>query len=176
MADVDLERLMEELEGRFFGKYRGKVVANEDPLKRGSVEVLVPAVMGRETLWALPCAPYAGPQLGFFAIPPVGGSVWVEFEGGRRDHPIWVGAIWEDGEIDAPDSSPDIVFLRTPGAVIRIEASGTLEIETEGGAKITMTGTEITLEAPSIKHSANGGATALSASGFDAMNGAFKVV
>ena len=39
-----------------------------------------------------------------------------------------------------------------------------------------MTGTEITLEAPSIKHSANGGATELSAGGFDAMNGALKVV
>jgi Type VI secretion system/phage-baseplate injector OB domain len=176
MADIDLERMMEEFEGRFFGKYRGKVVDNNDPLKRGSVQVIVPAVMGDRPLWALPCVPYAGPDVGFFAMPPVDASVWVEFENGNRDHPIWAGCFWEEGEIPAADASPDVAFLRTPGAVIRIEASGTLEIETAGGAKITLTGTEITLEAPSIKHSANGGATALSAGGFDAMNGALKVV
>jgi hypothetical protein len=120
--------------------------------------------------------PYAGPNVGFFALPPVGASVWVEFENGRRDHPIWVGCFWEESELPAADASPDITFLRTPGAVIRIEASGTLELETAGGVKVTLTGTEITLEAPSIKNNAQGGATALGAGGFDAMNGALKVV
>jgi len=120
--------------------------------------------------------PYAGPDVGFFAIPPVDASVWVEFENGERDRPIWTGCFWAAGEIPAADGTPDIAFFRTKGATIRIEESGTLEIETAGGAKITMTGTEITLEAPSIKHSAHGGATELSAGGFDAMNGALKVV
>jgi len=176
MADPDLERLMEELESHLFGKYRGKVVDNNDPDKRGSVRVVVPAVMGEKQLWALPCVPYAGPDVGFFAIPPVDASVWVEFENGKRDRPIWTGCFWAAGEIPAADGTPDIAFFRTKGATIRIEESGTLEIETAGGAKITMTGTEIKLEAPSIKHSANGGATELSAGGFDAMNGALKVV
>jgi len=176
MADPDIERLMEELESHLFGKYRGKVVDNNDPDKRGSVRVVVPAVMGEKELWALPCVPYAGPDVGFFAIPPVDASVWVEFENGERDRPIWTGCFWAAGEIPAADGTPDIAFFRTNGATIRIEESGTLEIETAGGAKITMTGTEIKLEAPSIKHSANGGATELSAGGFDAMNGALKVV
>jgi hypothetical protein len=176
MADVDLEHLAEQLESHLFGKYRGTVVDNNDPLKRGSVKVVVPTVMGTQPLWALPCVPYAGPDVGFYAIPPVGASVWVEFENGRRNHPIWAGCFWEEGELPAADASPEIAFLRTPGAVIRIEASGTLEIETIGGAKITLTATEITLEAPSIKQSANGGAASLGAGGFDAMNGALKVV
>ena len=67
-------------------------------------------------------------------------------------------------------------MLKTPGATITIEDSGTVEIETTGGVKLTMSGDEISLEAPSIKQSANGGATELSAAGFDAQNGAFKVV
>jgi hypothetical protein len=174
MPDRELDRLMLAMESHYFGKYRGVVAANNDPLTQGRVEVRVPAVLGETTLWALPCTPYAGPQIGFFALPPAGANVWVEFEGGDLNHPIWAGCFWDPGEL--PESSPDVVFLRTPGAVIRIENSGVVEIETTGGAKITLTGTEITLEAANIKQSANGGATALSAGGFDAMNGALKVV
>ena len=176
MSDTGFERLMEEFEGRLYGKFRGKVVENQDPGQRGSIKVVVPAVLGKTPLWALPCSPYAGKDVGFFAVPPVEASVWIEFEGGDRDHAIWSGCFWESGDIAAADASPDVAFFRTPGAVIRIEASGVVEIETTGGAKITLTGTEITLEAPNIKQSANGATAALSASGFDAMNGALKVV
>ncbi len=176
MNDADLDRLLEALAGHYFGKYRGRVVDNTDPLKRGSVQVVVPEVMGEKALWALPCAPYAGSKIGFFAIPPVGSSVWVEFEAGQANFPVWVGAFWQDGEIEDADASPKVVFLRTPGATIRIEDSGTLEIETQGGAKITMTGTEITLEAGSIKHTGGINSVTLTDSGFDALNGALTVM
>lgn len=172
----DLERLLEGLESRYFGKYRGEITDNADPLKQGRVQVRVAAVMGQETLWALPCSPYAGPDVGFFAIPPVGARVWVEFEGGSPDHPIWSGCYWLANQIASADASPDVVFLRTPGASIRIEDSGTIEIETTGGSKLTLTGDEITVEASTIKHTANGATTELSASGFDALSGALKVV
>jgi hypothetical protein len=100
----------------------------------------------------------------------------VEFEGGDTDYPIWVGGYWLSGEIPADDARPEIAFFRTPGATIRIEESGIVEIETSGGTKLTLTGSEITLEAPTVKQSANGGVTELTAAGFDAMNGALKVV
>jgi hypothetical protein len=179
MIETDFERFVEEASGRFYGKYGGVVTANDGSsggLKPGSIEVKVPAVLGDTPMWALPCVPYAGSKVGFFAMPPVGASVWVEFEGGRRDHPIWTGCFWQDDDLDSSDAKPDTILLKTQGATIRIEDSGTVEIETTGGAKLTMTGTEITLEAPSIKNSANGGATSLSASGFDAMNGALTVM
>lgn len=173
---ADFERLLEALEGRYFGKYRGEVVDNNDPAKEGRVLVKVAGVMGKEPLWAMPCSPYAGADVGFFALPPVGARVWVEFEGGHPDHPIWSGCYWLPGQLAAADAVPNVMFLKTPGATIRIEATGTVEIETVGGTKLTLSGSEITLEAPSIKHSANGGATELNATGFDAMNGALKVV
>jgi uncharacterized protein involved in type VI secretion and phage assembly len=176
MSEAGFDRLLEELDRRLYGKYRGKVVANNDAERRGRLEVQVPGVLGDTRLWALPCAPYAGKDVGFFAVPPVGAGVWIEFEAGRTDHPIWTGCYWAKGEIAAADAKPEVMFLRTPGATIRIEDAGNIEIETTGGAKISMSGTEIALEAPSIKNSANGGATALGASGFDAMNGALKVV
>ena len=51
--------------------------------------------------WAYPSVPYAGLQTGFYAIPPVGANVWVEFEGGDPDHPIWTGCFWGPGEAPA---------------------------------------------------------------------------
>ena len=62
-----------------FGKYRGKVANNVDPLQQGRIQVSVPAVLGEGRLaWALPCVPYAGPGVGFFTVPPIGGNVWVK--------------------------------------------------------------------------------------------------
>lgn len=66
---------------KYYGKYRGKVENTIDPLMLGRIQVSAPAVLGDGTLsWAMPCTPYAGPGVGFFAIPPVGANVWVEFE------------------------------------------------------------------------------------------------
>ena len=49
----------------------------------------------------MPCAPFAGSGVGFFALPPVGANVWVEFEGGDPDYPIWSGCFWGAGEVPA---------------------------------------------------------------------------
>ena len=73
------EPLMETTEragDRFYGKYRGLVINNLDPLNVGRLQATVPEVLGETpTGWAVPCAPYAGTQAGFFAIPPVGAGV-----------------------------------------------------------------------------------------------------
>ncbi len=79
----------------FLGKYRGKVENNLDPLSQGRLQVSVPTVLGEgKNSWAMPCVPYAGRNVGFFMLPPKGGNVWVEFEGGDPDYPIWSGCFW----------------------------------------------------------------------------------
>lgn len=172
----DLDRVTEALGQRFFGKYRGEVVDNADPVSRGRVQVRCPAVMGDKPIWALPCVPYAGDQLGLFALPPVGTSVWVEFEAGDLSLPIWAGCFWKDGEIPSGDAVEGIAFLRTPGATLRIDNdNGTIEIEASGGAKITISSDGIKIEGAEVKLDGNGGTAVVSASGFDAMNGAFTV-
>lgn len=85
---------------QFFGKYRGKVSANVDPLHLGRIQVEVPAIFGDDRLaWALPCTPYAGSDVGFFAIPPVATNIWVEFEQGDPDYPIWSGCFWGENQL-----------------------------------------------------------------------------
>lgn len=80
---------------KFYGKYRGTVVNNMDPEQRGRIQAIVPAVSNViPTSWAMPCVPIAGKQQGIFAVPQVGAGVWVEFEGGDPDKPVWVGGFW----------------------------------------------------------------------------------
>lgn len=100
-ADTGLERIVADLihkiEHRFFGKYRGLVVDNADPQQLGRLKVRVPSLLGEQVVtgWATPCAPYGGAaDQGMLLVPDVGAGVWVEFEEGDLEFPIWVGTYW----------------------------------------------------------------------------------
>lgn len=76
----------------YYGKYRGVVTNINDPKGAGRIKVRVPSVTGNgETGWCLPCLPYAGGGHGIVFIPQVGDNVWVEFERGNVNYPIWTG-------------------------------------------------------------------------------------
>ena len=97
MVEELLARLVEKVESRFYGKYRALVVDNADPEKRGRLKLKIPSVLGNDVVsaWALPCAPYGGAaDQGFYFIPEIDSAVWVEFEAGLLDYPIWVGTFW----------------------------------------------------------------------------------
>ena len=145
---------------RFYGKYRGVVVGNTDPEGRGRLQVQVPEVRGPGVIdWALPASPYAGDGVGFFALPPVDANVWVEYEGGNLQIPIWSGCFWERGQIAAADALPEVMFLKTASASLRIDnATGEIRIEI-GGASITLTASEVKIEAPQITSTASGATT-----------------
>lgn len=116
---------------RYFGKYRGTVVNALDPLFKGRVMVLITVGGSPVQLWAEACTPYAGPGVGFYAIPPVGAGVWVEFEEGDLERPIWTGCWWRDGEVatmlspDLPPATPaaatSLVVLRTQTARLKLD-------------------------------------------------------
>jgi hypothetical protein len=106
---------------KFFGKYRGKVENNADPFQKGRVQISAPAVLGAGRLsWAMPSVPYAGRDVGFFAIPPVGANVWVEFEGGKPAHPIWSGCFWGDGEAPASPAVAETKVIKTEGVTLML--------------------------------------------------------
>ncbi len=79
---------------KYYGKYRGTVINNIDPLQIGRIQVSVPDVSVIPGTWAMPCLPIAGKQEGVFMVPQIGAGVWVEFEQGNPDYPIWVGGFW----------------------------------------------------------------------------------
>ena len=105
-----ISHLIEKVERRFHGKFRGFVVDNVDPERLGRLKVTVPSVLGNEVVtgWAMPCVPYGGEaNQGFFFIPDIGAGVWVEFEEGDLEFPIWVGTFWSkpNGESEVPKPS-----------------------------------------------------------------------
>jgi uncharacterized protein involved in type VI secretion and phage assembly len=111
---------MNNVDQKYLGKFRGMVLNNIDPMQQGRLQVQVPDVAGLiPTSWAMPCVPLAGIQNGMVAIPIIGSGVWVEFEQGDPDYPIWVGCFWGSAaEIPAlalatPPVTPAITF-QTP--------------------------------------------------------------
>ena len=133
----------------FFGKFRGVVAKNDDPLYRGRVRAYVPDVYGDLVSgWAEPCLPFTGDQMGFFAVPAVGAAVWMEFECGDPEFPIWTGGRWEDqndmpplpqGAQTAPDSA---VLICTKGGhnilLDDTQGSGGITLQTSSGQKIVI--------------------------------------
>jgi uncharacterized protein involved in type VI secretion and phage assembly len=153
--------------GPFFGKYRGVVVNNVDPMQIGRIQVSVPALSVIPSTWAMPCVPWAGINTGVFTVPPLGAGVWVEFEGGDPDYPIWVGGYWGTAaEVpvmaravppglagftiqttlkngltisDTPGPTGGILIQTTTGAMISVSDVG-IVISNGKGAIINMTG------------------------------------
>ena len=157
----------------FFGKYRGVVTANVDPAALGRIKARVPDVYGElESGWAMPCAPFAGHHSGFCALPSIGGGVWIEFEHGDPDYPIWAGCWWGSAAERPPELSPsaaDKVLLKTKGGhTILLDdtpGSGGITIQANDGKKVVIdqTGIEISNGAATVKMTAgrvsvNGGA------------------
>lgn len=128
-----------------YGKYRGTVVNNLDPEQRARVQVQLPEAFGLATAWALPCLPPGGLP----ALPAIGSQVWIEFEGGDVDAPIWCGVFWTDAS-QTPDvlrqpPSQGTLSLRTlDGAGIDIGPAG-IVVDNGKGARIAMRGPTVSI-------------------------------
>ena len=160
----------------FYGKYRGTVLFNVDPEFRGRIVCTVVDVLGpAPSSWCEPCAPLSGPTgtpMGAYMVPPIGAGVWVEFEQGDPEKPIWTGCRFAKGDVpplasaSTPPLAPNIVIQSqqqhmlmisdmppTPvtggiilksltGAMIVVNDSG-IYLSNGKGATMTMIGTAI---------------------------------
>jgi uncharacterized protein involved in type VI secretion and phage assembly len=171
------KRLTAAVEGRYYGKYQGIVVEGDDTERLGRIRVRVPSVLGPLEVWALPCVPYAGPEVGMFFLPEPGTNVWVEFEGGNLGTPIWTGCFWASNQIPAADHKRGIKFIKTKKATIRIDDDeGTIEISNSSGATILLDLNTIKSKAPaSITTQVKARKTSLSVTEFSVNNGALSV-
>jgi uncharacterized protein involved in type VI secretion and phage assembly len=158
---------------RHYGKYRGLVLNNIDPMQMNRLLVQVPDVGGLiPATWAMPCVPVAGIQNGMVALPMIGSGVWVEFEQGDPDYPIWVGCFWGSAaEVpvlakatppaiqaitfqtplqngltisDLPGPTGGIMLKSATGAMLIVNDTG-IYIQNGKGAAITMIGPTVTV-------------------------------
>lgn len=153
----------------YYGKYRGLVDDNDDPRRMGRIRVRVPELLDDvPTGWALPCTPYAGPNQGSFMVPPVGAGVWVEFESGRLERPIWVGCWWPESSLPQDEGgrepTPSVKTIRSEqGLMVSMDDDGRsivvsdsdgqnmLEIEVQQGKILIKGATKAVVEAPAIE-------------------------
>ncbi|MCA8880775.1 MAG: baseplate assembly protein [Rhodobacteraceae bacterium] len=158
---------------RHYGKFRARVLNNVDPMQEGRIQVDVPDLAGPlPSSWARPCVPLAGLQTGIYTPPPIGSGVWVEFEQGELDRPIWVGCFWgsaaevpalartippglsgialqtvgQNGIVvsDVPGPSGGIMLKSATGATIIVNDTG-IYIQNGRGASLVMTGPTVTI-------------------------------
>ncbi|WP_137973098.1 phage baseplate assembly protein V [Pseudomonas sp. F(2018)] len=158
---------------RYYGKYRGMVLNNIDPMQQGRLQVQVPDVAGLiPASWAMPCVPIAGIQNGMVALPMIGSGVWVEFEQGNPDHPIWVGCFWGSAAelpalaratppglqaitlqtplqngltiSDLPGPTGGIMLKSATGATLIVNDTG-IYIQNGKGAMLTLVGPAVTI-------------------------------
>jgi uncharacterized protein involved in type VI secretion and phage assembly len=163
---------------KFYGKYRGMVLNNIDPMQMGRLQVQVPDVAGLVPCsWAMPCVPIAGIQNGMFALPIIGSGVWVEFEQGNPEQPIWVGCFYGSAaEVpalarltppvlpaitmqtplqngltisDLPGPTGGIMLKSTTGATLIVNDTG-IYIQNGKGASIVMVGPAVTINAGAL--------------------------
>jgi hypothetical protein len=179
-----IELIEELLRKRYFGKYRGKVVDNNDLMRLGRVKVSVDGIVPDEGLWAWPCVPYAGPSVGFYCLPPSGALVWVEFEGGDPSYPIWTGCMWAMGDLPSEVLTADTRLLRTEQAQLTInDLVGEVTLKNELGASLTLS-LDAKTEAGTATHTvgllgvvseSTPGKVEVGLAGVTINNGAFKV-
>ena len=158
---------------KYYGKHRATVVSNIDPEQRGRIMAMVPDVLGMTpSSWAMPCFPIAGKQQGAYFIPQIGAGVWIEFENGDTDHPIWTGCFWGSAaEVpalalagnpaspnivlqstlqnsivisDLPGPTGGIMLKSTTGATIIVNDTG-IYIQNGKGASLVMAGPTVTI-------------------------------
>lgn len=154
----------------FYGKYRGFVTNNQDSSNLGRIRAKVPDVAGDIELgWAWPCAPYGGNGMGLFAIPDVGAYVWIEFECGDPEYPIWSGCWWPNSDqmpeqvrsagekkvllrtknghkilLDDDESNGGITIEAANGQKLILNSNG-IELDNGNGAKIKLTGNQASI-------------------------------
>ncbi len=124
----------------------------------------------------MPCLPVAGTQTGVFTVPAIGAGVWVEFEGGDPDYPVWVGGFYSPADVpaaarvvppgvsgftfqtqlsnsltisDTPGPTGGILIRTTTGAMISVSDVG-ITISNGKGAVITMVGPTVSVNAGAL--------------------------
>jgi uncharacterized protein involved in type VI secretion and phage assembly len=173
MTEIDTRATL----SKFYGKYRATCINNIDPMMLGRIQVMVPDVSEViPTSWATPCFPVTGIQNGVFTVPSIGAGVWIEFEQGNPDYPIWVGGYYAEADVpamarlvppglsgftfqttlqngitisDTPGPTGGILLKTATGAMISVSDIG-ITISNGKGAIITMVGPAVDINAGAL--------------------------
>jgi uncharacterized protein involved in type VI secretion and phage assembly len=141
---------------KYLGKFRGTVLNNVDPMQMGRLMASVPDVTNvMPGTWAMPCVAFAGIQAGQIVMPSIGAGVWIEFEQGDPDFPIWTGCYWGSAAempslaLAAPPGTQQLVVQTMLQTTLMLSdmpgPTGGILLKTATGALISINETGITI-------------------------------
>ena len=125
----------------------------------------------------MPCVPVAGIQMGIYTVPPIGSSVWVEFEQGDPDYPIWVGCFWSDGQVPTEASAASIKLLKTDALTLTVDdSSGGQGVTLEVSSPAVTTSIKIALTSSGVEISTGNASVKLDPTSVSLNDGALQVM
>lgn len=139
--------------GLYYGTYRAQVKSTADPENRGRIMLLCPQVHGPSypPVWAEPKSAMAGSQFGFWHVPDVGEWVYVQFDHGRSDFPIWEGGWWGLNDQTADMVTSKVVLATKEGLKLVFDrANGTILVSHPAGSSIQLDDTGIIVAGESV--------------------------
>lgn len=115
IIDEELDNFVKGLRIDYSQFYRGIVVENKDPQRRGRIKVRIPQIYGVNPTeqyfvatssipWANCAISPAGNDSGTFLPPNIGDTVFVTFEAGKQNYPIYFGGIFTSRINDEVDN------------------------------------------------------------------------
>lgn len=115
---------------QFSGVYRATVVNNRDPKKQRRLQVEITTSVGHFTDWVWPMEPANIST----EVPDIGQGVWVHFQAGDHEYPVWFGAFGKHKGKSKRlyvKALPDSVNISTLTAYVKTvkQADGTTEID-----------------------------------------------
>lgn len=143
-----------------YGKYRAIVTdVTSDVEKRGRIKVSCPAIYGNdESPYCEPCLPYAIENVGDFVLPKLNDFVWIEFEGGDIEKPIYTGGLWSSSHTPVSDYSKcaEVRQIEFAGNKILFEENKLVISNTENNVTITLEDGKVSVECDSAEFDAKG--------------------
>lgn len=109
--------------GLHYSSYRAFVIDNEDPGKMNRLKLRIPHLndVVDDDTWAWPKNVWGGKDYGSQMLPQKGDMVWVEFENGDPDYPIWSHAGYAEEELPKEFINNRCYGFKTPsGSLILI--------------------------------------------------------
>lgn len=142
----DLVYLGLESFGRYYSCYRAYVNDNEDPDKLNRLKLIIPQLNGQNIYhyWAWPKNNFAGKNYGIQLLPQKGDVVWITFEQGKPEYPIWEHGYFATDEKPTDDedlNDPNCYWMITPKG-IRLKLNDTknyISIYNRSGDEVRLT-------------------------------------
>ncbi|PKO14891.1 MAG: hypothetical protein CVU39_12495 [Chloroflexi bacterium HGW-Chloroflexi-10] len=91
--DIPIPSILIPEEPRLSGIYRAVIISNDDPEGRLRMQVKIDSIPEVGLLWATPVLPLVENEL---IRPNSGDVVWVSFQNGDPQQPLWLGKISEN--------------------------------------------------------------------------------